>query len=567
MSATPARRWTPAARRRHRSHAWRSPTVTAPLGRRSSRAPVDVSDDVDDGPLRRRLAALVPDGVRSPSRRSGAEAFRDVDAVVLIFPTWRSNGDPALGRAIETLAAGARVSWRSRWRSARRTRADRGAPDRRGRGIRRVAGSSRGRHLSVAPRQPLEDALDPRTGGGAGRRSARGCVARRGPRRIPLRCASLWRPRSRSDPRRRRAGRRERVGRDPPARDGAGRLPVLVPAAPPLEHHHEGAALGRSARRVRRFLQSVQLAGSVDQARVPLASLFLWVQVLHAFDVPRRRDLSFSMVSSVILMAEAGALSLSSSFALFLLPWAALPAAGCSSRAGREPDRRSRFRSGDVVRGRWAGASLRGAGGPVPRRPGERAGVHGHPSAPGHARPVAAVLPRRLRVDRREFRRGRGEPVVAFGGRRRRRGLRTDRLPGLQRRRRSPRARTSVGRGRVPRASAAGGALAGRGVRHVRRHDVDDLGPGPPMPLHAGRRANAVVLPPDLAGGSDPCRPCVSRRRSTSTPSSRTCCSPPPCPSRSTSRRAGLRRTVTARSVRRSCWTRAWSTPSFPTSP
>ncbi len=72
------------------------------------------------------------------------------------------------------------------------------------------------------------------------------------------------------------------------------------------------------------FLQSVQLAGSVDQARVPLASLFLWVQVLHAFDVPRRRDLAFSMVSSVILMAEAGALSLSSSFVLFIAPWAAL---------------------------------------------------------------------------------------------------------------------------------------------------------------------------------------------------------------------------------------------------
>jgi transglutaminase-like putative cysteine protease len=72
------------------------------------------------------------------------------------------------------------------------------------------------------------------------------------------------------------------------------------------------------------FLQSVRLAGSVDQARVPLATLFLWVQVLHAFDVPRRRDLAFSVVSSVILMAEAGALSLSSSFAILLLPWSIL---------------------------------------------------------------------------------------------------------------------------------------------------------------------------------------------------------------------------------------------------
>ena len=61
---------------------------------------------------------------------------------------------------------------------------------------------------------------------------------------------------------------------------------------------------------------------SVDQARLPLASLFLWVQVLHAFDVPRRRDLAFSMVSSVILMAEAGV-------AL------ALPPSCCSSCRGR----------------------------------------------------------------------------------------------------------------------------------------------------------------------------------------------------------------------------------------
>jgi protein-glutamine gamma-glutamyltransferase len=74
------------------------------------------------------------------------------------------------------------------------------------------------------------------------------------------------------------------------------------------------------------FLQSVRLAQSVDQARIPLASLFVWVQVLHSFDVPRRRDLSFSVVSSLILMAEAGALSLGTGFLVFLVPWAALGA-------------------------------------------------------------------------------------------------------------------------------------------------------------------------------------------------------------------------------------------------
>ena len=50
-----------------------------------------------------------------------------------------------------------------------------------------------------------------------------------------------------------------------------------------------------------RFFREVGGIRTVDEARVPLAGLFLWVQVLHAFDVPRRRDLAFSMVSSITL--------------------------------------------------------------------------------------------------------------------------------------------------------------------------------------------------------------------------------------------------------------------------
>ncbi len=72
------------------------------------------------------------------------------------------------------------------------------------------------------------------------------------------------------------------------------------------------------------FLQNVRNVATVDEARLPLASLFLWVQVLHAFDVPRRRDLAFSIVSSVILMAEAGSLSLDAAYLGFLVPWALL---------------------------------------------------------------------------------------------------------------------------------------------------------------------------------------------------------------------------------------------------
>ena len=91
------------------------------------------------------------------------------------------------------------------------------------------------------------------------------------------------------------------------------------------------AALGQ-------FMASASSADSVDKARLPLATLFLWVQVLHAFDVPRRRDLAFSMVSSLILMAEASSLSLSSSFLLFLVPWLALAGGWMGLSARPRPD-------------------------------------------------------------------------------------------------------------------------------------------------------------------------------------------------------------------------------------
>jgi transglutaminase-like putative cysteine protease len=74
------------------------------------------------------------------------------------------------------------------------------------------------------------------------------------------------------------------------------------------------------------FLLRVQQARSVDEARATLGSLFVWVQVLHSFDLPRRRDLAFSVVASTALMAEAGSLSLDAGFGLLLVPYAALVA-------------------------------------------------------------------------------------------------------------------------------------------------------------------------------------------------------------------------------------------------
>jgi protein-glutamine gamma-glutamyltransferase len=71
-----------------------------------------------------------------------------------------------------------------------------------------------------------------------------------------------------------------------------------------------------------RFLDAVGTITTPDEARAPLAALFLWVQVLHAFDVPRRRDLAFSMVSSTTLIAVGGALALNTGYLAALLAWA-----------------------------------------------------------------------------------------------------------------------------------------------------------------------------------------------------------------------------------------------------
>ena len=76
-----------------------------------------------------------------------------------------------------------------------------------------------------------------------------------------------------------------------------------------------------------RFLTQMGSVTSPDAARAPLAVLFVWVQVLHAFDVPRRRDLAFSMVSSTTLIAVGGALALTSSYLGLLVAWASLAGA------------------------------------------------------------------------------------------------------------------------------------------------------------------------------------------------------------------------------------------------
>lgn len=52
--------------------------------------------------------------------------------------------------------------------------------------------------------------------------------------------------------------------------------------------------------------------------REPLAQLLMWLQALHSCDLPTRKDLSYSLLSALILMAVAAVLSISLTFALYL---------------------------------------------------------------------------------------------------------------------------------------------------------------------------------------------------------------------------------------------------------
>lgn len=62
--------------------------------------------------------------------------------------------------------------------------------------------------------------------------------------------------------------------------------------------------------------------GVAADVQIPLAELFLWTQLLHSFDVPARRDLQYSMVSSLVLIGVAGVLSISMAYGLHLIVWA-----------------------------------------------------------------------------------------------------------------------------------------------------------------------------------------------------------------------------------------------------
>lgn len=73
-----------------------------------------------------------------------------------------------------------------------------------------------------------------------------------------------------------------------------------------------------------RFLGQLSGIATLDEVRFPLADLFLWVQVLHGFDLPARKDLNFSLGSSLTLMAVAGSISQDTRFAAVLAVYVGL---------------------------------------------------------------------------------------------------------------------------------------------------------------------------------------------------------------------------------------------------
>ncbi len=69
------------------------------------------------------------------------------------------------------------------------------------------------------------------------------------------------------------------------------------------------------------------LYGNLNDTRLVLAELLIQLQILHSFDMPRRKDLGYSMVIGLILVGVAGTVSQTLSFApwLFLFLAIALP--------------------------------------------------------------------------------------------------------------------------------------------------------------------------------------------------------------------------------------------------
>jgi protein-glutamine gamma-glutamyltransferase len=67
-----------------------------------------------------------------------------------------------------------------------------------------------------------------------------------------------------------------------------------------------------------------RLISRSDDSRVILTELLIQLQVLHSFDLPRRKDLGYSTVIGIILLGVAATLSQTTTYGLFLLAFLAI---------------------------------------------------------------------------------------------------------------------------------------------------------------------------------------------------------------------------------------------------
>ncbi|MBI2252885.1 MAG: hypothetical protein HYU63_09140, partial [Armatimonadetes bacterium] len=62
-----------------------------------------------------------------------------------------------------------------------------------------------------------------------------------------------------------------------------------------------------------------ELALNPYDTRIPLANFLLWLQTLHSYDIPERRDLNYSMLASLILVSVGAVLSYNLIFGFYFI--------------------------------------------------------------------------------------------------------------------------------------------------------------------------------------------------------------------------------------------------------
>ncbi len=68
--------------------------------------------------------------------------------------------------------------------------------------------------------------------------------------------------------------------------------------------------------------------------RLPLIRLFLWLQALHSFDLPTRKDLKYSLASAVVLIAVAAVFARDMTFGTFLVAFTLVASVAVVTMAG-----------------------------------------------------------------------------------------------------------------------------------------------------------------------------------------------------------------------------------------